>query len=752
MRYHKLLTFFPLTITLITTIIYLSITTSLLIIHETVPSPPKDLTSYQGFNLSEAWYELQELSNGYHPFNSRRNDEVRNWLLLKIKETLDTSNTSWELEKNDSKPKSQPSKYLSVDEDITSIEKENTISYGESTKVFVFDDLTANFTSTDVPTKKRKVGTSKYFEGSNIIVYIRGTKDQQDDWWKPSPPYIKHHHGRAGILVNAHFDSVSTGYGTTDDGVGIITALQLLKFFITKGNEPERGLVLLFNNNEEDGLYGSKAFLSHPMASFVHTFLNLEGAGAGGRAILFRSTDLEVTRAYSNSPNPFGSVVSADGFSLNFIKSDTDFTVFHAEGYRGLDVAFYRPRSRYHTDEDDVKHTNKASIWHMLSASVETIKYLTTDGLYLGNDQKYEKEIKKDDSTRPKGVWFDLFGRVFIVFGLRTLFAWSLTILITTPLTLLAISYILIRQDKFYLFTRAIKPNSHISEWVPLQGWRGAFRFPIVLLISSSITISAAFLLKKTNPLIIYSSQYSVWCMFLSLYFCIFWLLMAIFNAFRPSALHRIYVLIWMFLLEWILLIVVTVYEDRFQISSGYIFVFNQGAIFLATLIGLCEMFALPKKSSLIDSRPNDYETRDPVIPSTVADTIEATEREVQDGQEEGESQAVEATPLLGNKVSRSLTRTTFSRGYRKPQLDQFNDMHIHIDGNYGYEQKWSSKLPPLTWLLQIFILAPFPLIITEQIGLIIISSINQTGVDGSDLLFPYLATAVFSILIVLPL
>lgn len=750
MRYSSLLSFIPVTVTLVASIIYLSITTSLLIIHETVPPAPKDLTSYRGFNLTEAWSDLQELSNGYHPFNSHRNDEVRNWLLVKIKETLDTSGVNWVLERSGQEVKSQPSKYLSMNKNIKSNDIKYTLTNELSSQVFVFDDLTSNFTSNDVETKSRKPGASKYFEGSNIIVYIRGTKDQRDEWWKPSPPYVKHQHGRAGVLVNAHLDSVSTGYGTTDDGVGVITALQLLKFFTIKGNEPERGLILLFNNNEEDGLYGSKAFLPHPMASFVNTFLNLEGAGAGGRANLFRSTDLEVTRAYAHSPNPFGNVIGADAFSLKFIRSDTDYTVFRAEGYSGLDVAFYVPRSRYHTDEDDIKHTTINSVWHMLSASVETVKYLTTDKNRLHDGQKDGKK-SKINNTRPKGVWFDLFGQAFIVFGLQTLFAWSLTILIATPLILLVISYILIRQDKLYLFTSTTKPSEHISEWIPLQGWRGAFRFPIVLLISSTLTIGTAFLLKKINPLIIYSSQYSVWCMFLSLYFCVFWLLMSIFNAIRPSALHRIYVLLWMFLLGWIILVVVTIFEDRFQISSGYIFVFNQVAIFLATLIGLCDLFALPKKSSLIEKQ-SEQETRDSVMPSSATDALDVIGREAQDNQEEEELPAVEATPLLGNKLRRSLTRTTFSKGYRRLKTDHHNDMNGDVYGYYGYEQKWSNKLPSLTWLLQILILVPFNLIITEQIGLLLVSPASQTGVDGSDLLVPYLITAVFSILIFFPL
>lgn len=48
-------------------------------------------------------------------------------------------------------------------------------------------------------------GLGTYFEGSNIIVYIRGTDDDEGEWWKKAPHEwsAKHH----GVLVNAHFDS-----------------------------------------------------------------------------------------------------------------------------------------------------------------------------------------------------------------------------------------------------------------------------------------------------------------------------------------------------------------------------------------------------------------------------------------------------------------------------------------------------------------------------------------------------------------
>ena len=103
--------------------------------------------------------------------------------------------------------------------------------------------------------------------------------------------------------------------------------LQLLSHFTSQGKQPRNGIVLLFNNAEEDGLLGARAFGYSPLLQFCHTFVNLEGAGAGGRAILFRTTDLKAAKAYGGSPHPFGSVVAANAFERGVIKSGTDFEI-----------------------------------------------------------------------------------------------------------------------------------------------------------------------------------------------------------------------------------------------------------------------------------------------------------------------------------------------------------------------------------------------------------------------------------------
>lgn len=737
MASYNPLSFLPRNVTIIITIVYLAIFIPLLVIHETVPAAPKNPIAYHGLNLTEAWLDLAELTQGYHPFNSQKNDEVRNWLLERVDAILQDNGVTY------TRDDRSPSSHFT--------QAAHGMSDDRSRAVTVFNDLISNYTS-NVPLSRiagKPLAATSYFEGNNIVVYIRGSEDEEGDWWT-SNPSTNVTHGKGGVMVNAHFDSVSTGFGATDDGMGVISALQLLKYFTTPGNTPKKGVVVLLNNGEEDGLYGAKAFLSHPLASFVHSFLNLEGAGAGGRAMLFRSTDAEVTEAYAKAKHPLGTVVSADGFSLGAIRSETDYVVFKAEGYRGLDVAFWEPRSRYHTGEDDVKHTTEASLWHMLSASVETMRYLTSD-----TSSEFDGPRGDDSPTKVRnghgsdGVWFDLYGKTFAVFRLHTLFAWSVTILVVAPLTLILMTLILIRSDRFYFFATSAK-SDHESEAVLLGGWRGAFRFPITLIVSGGLTVGAAYLLNKVNPLIVHSSLYAVWAMSISLFFSVFWFLVAGSNSVRPSALHRGYSLLWLFIFGWLLLVIAAVTEDRLRLGSGYIIAFYEFAIFLATLISLTELFALPTKSSLCEVTHDQNGASQGLEAAPTSDSIIAPSDE-----NDEETGATERTPLVRRESGQSrLFGTTFASRYRQGIAEANNlDNDDDTEGPraFGREQRWSAKLPTWTWVLQFILLGPFILIVVGQVGLLIVTATAQTATDGSPTLLPYLMIAYFSILVILP-
>jgi hypothetical protein len=87
--------FTPVPVTLVITIVYLGLAALLIVLHETVPRAPSGPIIYNSLNLTEAWLDLTTLTNGYHPYNSRRNDEVRDWLLTRIKSIIEENGVSW---------------------------------------------------------------------------------------------------------------------------------------------------------------------------------------------------------------------------------------------------------------------------------------------------------------------------------------------------------------------------------------------------------------------------------------------------------------------------------------------------------------------------------------------------------------------------------------------------------------------------------------------------------------------------------
>jgi hypothetical protein len=485
------ISFTPLPVMVITVAIYAALFTALIVTHTVVPPAPS--SSPRGTNLTEAWGDLQFITSAYHPFNSRYNDKVREYLLTRIDSILHSNGLKYNLER-----------------DLPSGNKSSSTTTKHS--ITVIDDQAA-----DVTFAGDTGYLSVYFEGNNIIIGIQGT-EYGDECYRPSdepseePSDESGGTRKGGVLVNAHFDSVSTGFGATDDGVGVVSVLQLLRYFTTPGNEPKRCLILLLNNGEEDYLNGAKAFMKHPISQYAHTFLNLEGAGAGGRATLFRSTDTEVTRFYKRAKHPFGTVISADGFKLRLVRSQTDYVVFNGElGMRGLDVAFMEPRAKYHTLQDSARETSMNSLWHMLSGAISTVEGLTSDTSdEFSGQPSSDGTVNSGEGTA--GVWFDLFGRAFAVLQLHTLFALSVTLLVSTPVLFIALTIALVKADKFYLFSgKKYIHSPDDDEPVRLNGWRGFFRYPIVSVVTTGVLIALAYLYAKVNPLIVYGNEWAVW-------------------------------------------------------------------------------------------------------------------------------------------------------------------------------------------------------------------------------------------------
>ena len=251
--------------------------------------------------------------------------------------------------------------------------------------------------------------------------------------------------------------------------------------------------------------------------------------------------------------------------------------------------------------------------------------------------------------------------------------------------------------------------------------------------------------------------------MFVSLFYFSLWAIMRGANFVRPSALHRGYVNIWLFILGWAILVAVTVLEDRFRISAGYIFVFFQSAVFLSTLISLLELFSLPKMNVWGQQVREDHEARDhlhavphsdDLISPTPGESVSPAAQE--EPQESEDDLPDETTPLVGGNATRDNTRVTFATTYRRSLSAVVgaarNASAEKGEGPFEFEQPWSAPLPSWTWWFQFLLLGPFIIILAAQTGLMLVDAVNQTGGDGSSPLTGYVIIVVSVTLLLLPL
>ncbi|KAF9535034.1 hypothetical protein CPB83DRAFT_888966 [Crepidotus variabilis] len=362
-----------------------------LIVTDSLPSVP-EAGKQAGLNAKQAYEDLRHITAHPHPYNSHANDRVRKHILERLQGIAH--------------------QYPHVEVD---------------------DDLRSNGSW---------AGTyGVYFEGTNILVKINGTQNLT----------------RGGVLFSAHYDSVSTAPGATDDGMGVATAMQLVQFFAE--NRTPRTAVFNINNGEEDWLNGAHAFLQHPWSNLTNTFLNLEGAAAGGRPILFRATSTSSVRAFRNTkrvPHPHANVLSSDAFARGFIRSGTDYSVYTSpgphRGMNGLDLAFYKGRSKYHTKYDAIPYTigGEKSLWSMM----EVARGVGINLLNVPLDEDREDvpnetvDFRTENGDAP--VYLDLFKAILLVFPISRLLIFNILALIIGPVILI----VALACEKLYVGTR----------------------------------------------------------------------------------------------------------------------------------------------------------------------------------------------------------------------------------------------------------------------------------------------------------
>lgn len=216
----------------------------------------------------------------------------------------------------------------------------------------------------------------------------------------------------------------------------------------------------------------------------------------------------------------------------------------------------------------------------------------------------------------------------------------------------------------------------------------------------------------------------------------------------RPSALLRMYSLIWLFIGSFILLVFVTVLANNDQIAAGYPALFYFAAISAAVVLSYLEMFFAPTKAAYArhhepeTSRRNSGSGSRPLAGNATA--TRPDDRAVAD------DDATETTSLLrGDR--RSFAQHGGGRRESVTDNDEPESRRLDLGHLHPGEQGWSGKLPSWIWIVQFLFLAPIVIILVGQIALLLTSGLYQTPSDGNSPLFIYLAFAALSVLLLAP-
>ncbi|KAG1716468.1 hypothetical protein ID866_672 [Astraeus odoratus] len=620
-----------------------------------LPSIPKNT---RGLDLDQAFLDLHRVSARPHPFNSHANDIVRDYILDRLSSVV--------------------SRYSHVK---------------------IHDDVTSNASWAS--------GSHHgvYFEGNNILVKVEGA----------DPQYLE----SGGVLLSAHFDSVSTAPGTTDDGMGVVTLMQMVKFFAK--HRPKRTVIFNINNAEEDGL-----FLEHPWANICDVFLNLEGAAAGGRPLLFRATSTIPLHSWTSSyiPHPHANVLSADSFSRGTVRSDTDYSVYEKAGLEGLDFAFYRGRSRYHTKYDSVPGMNggKSALWAMME---------NTHGasVALANQDDFHVQPL---GLQERPVYFDLFGAALVLFSLNALFVMNVVLLTVGPIVLLLLVYSqhIVRIAKRFHWRHRAHVNGgdaheeslgertlRILKNIGRAFWSSA-SFWVTLIISAGLQVILVISFVKLNPFIIHSHPYLVLTSALLLAYLSMVVILAIpltKGGIVPAPEQRkLEIFLQMYIFTWLVVVFSTAVMRKTGIGGTYLFTFWNAAVLLGAVLACVE--------AMTSARGFEPEV-DPAGRDGYEAVPGGAQADGENGLRDAEvSESTETTPLLGGN-------------HGGPRI-----LRREEQGAIGW------------WILQLLVAVPFPVILFFHVAIMVLSGQNQTLTDGIDPVTVYTLVSILALVIILPM
>ena len=287
------------------------------------------------------------------------------------------------------------------------------------------------------------------------------------------------------VVVVAHLDTVPETPGANDNASGVAVTLEAARSLLS-GGPLRNDVIVLFTDGEEPApRYGSTAFVDdHRWFDDARFIVNLEALGTGGPSLLTETNGPQswvLDHLVDSAPRPVVYSFLTETATL-IGGSNTDFARFRDAGVPGVEFAYLRGSSIYHTERDTV---DSVSRWSLDSHGVNTlglVRHLAADdlGTAVGDDM----------------VFFTV-GRFQVV---RYPTSWAVPLVVAAGVLLLAairrrrVWPVVIRDAATTLISALLAAIASAVLWTPFAGWRdtmGVFESYSALAVLVALTALA---------------------------------------------------------------------------------------------------------------------------------------------------------------------------------------------------------------------------------------------------------------------
>lgn len=202
------------------------------------------------------------------------------------------------------------------------------------------------------------------------------------------------------LLLAAHYDSVESAPGASDDAVGVVTLLETARALLS-GPPLAEDAVFLVTDGEEDGMIGARVFRDqHPWARDIGLALNFEARGTTGPSLMYETSpgNNRLISALAATPHPRAFSFSAAVYRR--MPNNGDLTVFMQGGMQGLNFAYIDRAYDYHSPNDNLAHVDFRSLQHHGSYALALARRFGDAGV--------------PHRAGTGEVYFSLFGDIFV--------------------------------------------------------------------------------------------------------------------------------------------------------------------------------------------------------------------------------------------------------------------------------------------------------------------------------------------------